>query len=103
MASLPKGLEMFVIGAVLAGFVIARLVTATVMSYVLLGLAALIAGRYAYFSRTTKQPASTILAAAFLAGYLLGHRIVQWWALGIFFIAIAAASYYVQKELRIFT
>lgn len=82
-----------------AGFVLGKLLLDTLISFLMIALAGLIAGRLAYVKRENDPVPFYAISLAFLFGFLLSHRVGNSFLMVLLFAAAAALSYYLHKNL----
>ena len=92
--------EPFFLGLLIAGFVLGKLLLDTFISYLIIAIAGLIAGRLAYVKRENDPVPFYALSLSFLFGLLLGHRVGNGFMMILLFAAAAALSYYLHKNLE---
>lgn len=81
------------------GFVLGKLVVDLAASYMIIAAAGLIIGRLIYLRRENDPVPHYGIGAAFLTGFLLGHRVGAGIALLIIFASAAFLSYRAHKAL----
>ncbi|MBI2143055.1 hypothetical protein HYU20_01810 [Candidatus Woesearchaeota archaeon] len=81
------------------GFVLGKLVVDVTLTFLLVAAAGIVIGRL-IFERMEDDPVPYYaLGAAFLAGFLLGHRVGSGPIIALVFAAAAAGSYHLHKNL----
>ena len=82
-----------------AGFVLGKLIVDTTAAYLLVAAAGIIAGRLGYVRREDDPVPFYAISLAFLFGFLLAHRVGSGLAMVLIFVAAAAGSYHLHKNL----
>ncbi len=88
------------LGLLIVGFVLGKLLLDTVVSYLIIAVAGLVAGRLAYVKRENDPVPFYAISLSFLFGFLLGHRTGNGFMIILLFAAAAALSYYLHKNLE---
>lgn len=83
-----------------AGYVLGKVLVDVTVSYLITGAAGLITGRLAYLSRENDPVPYYAIGAAFLIGFLLGHRVGAGIAMILIFAATTFLSYKAHKMLE---
>ncbi|MCK4589324.1 MAG: hypothetical protein KAT77_02700 [Nanoarchaeota archaeon] len=91
--------ETFFIALVLIGFFIALLINSAALSYIVVVLAGVIAGRF-FFKRRIAQPIFPfiLIMIGFLLGFMIGAIRANKFAIVVLFIIGTVGSYYLHKK-----
>lgn len=81
------------------GFVLGKLVVDVAFSYLITAAAGLITGRLVYLRRENDPVPYYAIGAAFLLGFLLGHRVGAGIAIAVTFAAATFLSYRAHKAM----
>ncbi len=81
------------------GFVLGKLVVDVAFSYLMTAAAGLITGRLVYLRRENDPVPYYAIGAAFLLGFLLGHRVGAGIIIVLIFVAVAFASYKAHQHI----
>ena len=91
--------ETFFIALVLIGFFIALLLDSAALSYLVIVMAGVIAGRF-FFRRRVAQPIFpfVLIIIGFLIGFMIGAIRANKFAIIILFVGATIASYYLHQQ-----
>lgn len=81
------------------GFVLGKLLVDIAVSYLIIAAAGLITGRLVYLRRENDPVPYYGIGAAFLAGFLLGHRVGAGIVIALIFTAATFLSYRAHKAM----
>ncbi|MBW2988997.1 hypothetical protein KY358_01625 [Candidatus Woesearchaeota archaeon] len=80
------------------GFVFSLLAPSAVLSYMIIFVVGMMAGRWIYARKKTMVLPYALTILGFLIGYLLGSRYGNWLATTVLFVLGAIFSYYLHEQ-----